>query len=95
MNKTPKEKSVQILIRAKPKEKEKIKDVSAILNKLEELKEVMEIMDIDGADEIMKELKNYEYSENINEKIESLGAAVVNLDVEAVNGLVDDISKLV
>ena len=76
-------------------EKEKIKDVSAILNKLEELKEVMEIMDIDGADEIMKELKNYEYSENIDEKIESLGAAVVNLDVEAVNALVDDISKLV
>ena len=44
---------------------------------------------------IMKELKNYEYSDVINEKIESLSAAVVNLDVEAVNALVDEISKLI
>ena len=32
MNKTPKEKSVQILIRAKPKEKEKIKSIAAKCN---------------------------------------------------------------
>ena len=76
-------------------EKEEIKDVSGVLNKLKELKEVMEIMDIDSADEIMKELKNYEYSNIINEKIENLGAAVVNLDVETVNALVDEISKLI
>ena len=79
----------------KDTEKEEIKDVSEILNKLEQLKEVMEFMDIDSADEIMKEIKNYEYSESINAKIESLGAAVVNLDVETVSSLVDEISKLV
>ena len=32
MNKTPKEKSVQILIRAKPKEKEKIKSIAVKCN---------------------------------------------------------------
>lgn len=32
MNKTPKEKSVQILIRAKPKEKEKIKSIAMKCN---------------------------------------------------------------
>ena len=32
MNKTPKEKSAQILIRAKPKEKEKIKSIAAKCN---------------------------------------------------------------
>ena len=32
MNKTPKEKSVQILIRAKPKQKEKIKSIAAKCN---------------------------------------------------------------
>ena len=48
-------------------------------------------MDIDMADEIMKEIRSYEYSDEISDKIESLGASVVNLDVDAVNELIDEI----
>ena len=51
----------------------------------------MEFMDIDKADEIMKEIRSYEYSDEISKKIERLGSAVVNLNGDAVNDLVDSI----
>ena len=57
---------------------------------LENLKEAMEFMDIDKADELMKELRSYSFSEEVTGKIESLGAAVVNLDVEAVTDIIDE-----
>ena len=78
----------------KEEEKEELSDLSIIQEKLDALKEAMDMMDIDMADEIMKELRSYEYSEEISAKIESLGAAVVNLDVDAVNELVDEIRSI-
>lgn len=71
--------------------KEALSDFSILDEKLENLKEAMDFMDIDMADEIMKEIRSYEYSDGISDKIESLGAAVVNLDVDAVNELIDEI----
>ncbi len=78
----------------KEEEKEEIRDMSVITDKLDSLKEAMDFMDIDMADEIMKAIRAYEYSEEISVKVESLGSAVVNLDVDTVNELVDGIKKL-
>ena len=75
----------------KEEEKEELSDFSILGEKLENLKEAMEFMDIDKADEIMKEIRSYEYSDEISKKIERLGSAVVNLDGDAVNDLVDSI----
>ena len=75
----------------KEEEKEELSDFSIWGEKLENLKEAMEFMDIDKADEIMKEIRSYEYSDEISKKIERLGSAVVNLDGDAVNDLVDSI----
>ena len=76
-------------------EKEELADFSIIQEKLERLKEAMEFMDIDMADEIMKEIRSYEYSSEISEKIESLGYAVVNLDVDTANELIDEIKGMI
>lgn len=74
--------------------KEEVKDFSVVKEKLELLKDAMDMMDIDMADEIMKELRGYQYSEAINEKVESLGAAVVNLDVEKANKVINEIEAI-
>ena len=74
--------------------KEEVKDFSVVKEKLELLKDAMDMMDIDMADEIMKELRGYQYSEVINEKVESLGAAVVNLDVEKANRVINEIEAI-
>ena len=76
-------------------EKEKLSDFSILDEKLESLREAMDFMDIDMADEIMKEIRAYEYSDEIGEKIESLGASVVNLDVDAVNEMIDEIKSII
>ena len=75
-------------------EKEELSDFAIVKEKLDELKEAMDFMDIDKADEIMKVIRSYEYPEKISEKIESLGSAVVNLDVDMVNELIDSITDL-
>ncbi len=75
--------------------KEELSDLSILGEKLESLKEAMDFMDIDMADEIMKEIRSYEYSKEISEKIESLGSAVVNLDVDTVNELIDAIRSMI
>ena len=72
-------------------EKEELADFSILQGKLGSLKEAMEFMDIDMADEIMKEIRSYEYTKELSEKIESLGSAVVNLDVDAAGELIDEI----
>lgn len=71
--------------------KEEVEDLSVITGKLELLKEAMDMMDIDMADEIMKELRGYQYSEGINEKMESLGTAVVNLDSVLAQDIINSI----
>ena len=75
-------------------EKEEAADLSLVKGKLDELKEAMDFMDIDKADEIMKELRSYQYSEEIAQKMESLGAAVVNLDGMTATDLIDEILNL-
>lgn len=75
-------------------EKEELTDMSLLAEKLDALKEAMDMMDIDMADEIMKELRTYQYSEDIAGKMESLGAAVVNLDSETVTDLIGEIINL-
>ncbi len=74
-------------------EKETISDMTVIEELLENLKEAMEFMDIDKADELMKELRSYSFSEKVTGKIESLGAAVVNLDVEVATELIEEIDR--
>lgn len=75
-------------------EKTEISDISAIVEKLEALKEAMDTMDIDMADDLMKELKQYRYTEEVAKKMENLGTAVVNLDSETVIELVEEIVSL-
>ena len=71
-------------------DREEVEDFSVIKEKLDLLKNAMDMMDIDMADEMMKELRGYQYAETINEKMESLGAAVVNLDVEEANKIITE-----
>lgn len=68
-----------------------VEDISVITMKLDELREAMDMMDIDMADEIMKELRSYQYSDEITLKMEKLGAAVVNLDVLSASDVIDEI----
>lgn len=71
-----------------------IVDTSVITMKLGELREAMDMMDIDMADEIIKELRSYQYSDEIITKIESLEAAVINLDVLTASDVIDEIIQL-
>ncbi len=68
-----------------------VEDASVITMKLDELREAMDMMDIDMADEIMKELRSYQYSDEITVKMENLGAAVVNLDALTATDVIDEI----
>ena len=81
----------KLSVMIKEEEKETILDITVITEKLDKLKEAMEYMDIDMADEVMKELRLYQFSNEVNETIEQLGTAVVNLDVDKVNELIDNI----
>ena len=72
-------------------EKCEISDVSVIIEKLSSLKAAMDTMDIDMADELMKELKQYKYEDEVSQKIENLGTAVVNLDSETAIELIEEI----
>ncbi len=66
-------------------------DVAVLTAKLEALKDAMEFMEIDMADEIMKELRSYQYPEDISETMESLSVAVINLDSETTMELIEGI----
>ncbi|MBO6214537.1 MAG: hypothetical protein J6N76_03245, partial [Lachnospiraceae bacterium] len=59
---------------------------------LSELKAAMEEMDIDRADEIMTELKQYRYPDEVMDTIDNLGAAVSDLDEDLVGELSDQIT---
>lgn len=76
-------------------EKEEFFDKTVIEEKLIRLKEAMDMMDIDMADEIVKELRRYRYSEEIEVKMEELVAAVVNLDGMTAGDIVDEILELI
>lgn len=76
-------------------EKEEFFDKTVIEEKLIRLKEAMDMMDIDMADEIVKELRRYRYSEEIEVKMEELVATVVNLDGMTAGDIVDEILELI
>lgn len=69
-------------------------DVPIIRELLTDLKTSMEEMDIDKADDIMKELKSYEYAEGFSTKIEALSVMVVNLDVDGAIEIINEIIKV-
>lgn len=76
-------------------EKKQVEDVSEVINDLQDLKEAMENMDIDAADEIMKQLRQYQYADEIHSKVEQLAVTVVNLDCDGANVLIEELlSKL-
>lgn len=68
----------------KEEEKTEIQNMSLVTEKLQLLQEAMENMDVDMADDLMKELRQYQYEETLGEKIENLATAVVNLDSDSV-----------
>ena len=76
-------------------EKKQIKDVSEVLNDLQVLQEAMENMDIDEADETMKRLRQYQFADEIQSKVEQLGVAVVNLDSEGAGSLIEELRALI
>ena len=72
-------------------EKQAIADMSEVIDLLEKLRYAMEDMDIDTSDEIMEQLRMYQFQENIQACIEKLGVAVTNLDSGEVAELVEHI----
>ena len=70
-------------------------DLTAVKELVLNIRSAMEDMDIDMADDIMKTLKGYEYDADMSDKVNSLGAAVVNLDVDEVMAVTDEILKLI
>ena len=59
-----------------------MEDYSVDLAHLEMLRLAMEDMDIDGSDEAMEQLRQYQYPLEIQAMIDELSAAVTNLDSE-------------
>lgn len=75
-------------------EKKQIKDTSEVLNDLQVLQEAMENIDIDAADEAMKRLRQYQYADEIQSKVEQLAATVVNLDSEGASLLIEELRNV-
>lgn len=78
-----------------PKEGDKkaIEDVSILLAYLEMLRLAMEEMDVDTADNVMENIRQYEFEPQLQEKVECLAVAVTNLEGDKVAELVEEISK--
>lgn len=70
-------------------EKKQVTDRSVIQALLEMLRLSMQEMDIDQSDQLMGQLRAYEYPEAAEQNIRKLAGAVTNLDVEEANRLVD------
>lgn len=71
------------LCQEKEQEKVKVEDGQIMLAYLEMLRVAMEDLDIDRADEMMDNLKKYEYPDGAGEDLKSLETAVANLDSDA------------
>ena len=77
-----------------PKEEKKnVEDVSVIMDLLDALGVAMDEMDIDASDEIMEEIRQYEYAEEVQQLVDELSTAVVNLDGERVSNFIGQISE--
>ncbi len=73
------------------KDKVQIDNKEEIITKLVALKEAIEIMDVDACDEMIAFLNAYQYSEAIQQKMDELAAAIINLDSMHVIELADEL----
>lgn len=69
--------------------KEEVADYSVIRALVEMVRISMQQMDIDQADQLVGQLREYEYSDEMNWNILKLADAVTNLDVEETARLAD------
>lgn len=69
--------------------KKEVTDGSVIQALVEMVRLSMQEMDIDNADQVMSQLREYEYSEEINQNIQKLAEAVTNLDTEETERIAD------
>ncbi|MBE5940312.1 MAG: response regulator [Lachnospiraceae bacterium] len=83
----------KLAICVEEEEKKQIEDVSEVLNDLQALQEAMENLDVDVADELMKKLQQYQYTDEINSKVEKLAITVVNLDSEGASALIEELRQ--
>ena len=81
------------LIKEEPKEE--LKDISLLLPCLQTLARAMDDMDIDTADAQMKQLRQYQYPADLQDKIEELDIAVNNLDSAQAGMLVEKIMTII
>ena len=57
------------------------------------LKNAFEDFDVDAADDIMKKIKSYSYSDKIDEYVKDLSGAVADLDEDAANEIMKSIEE--
>lgn len=69
-------------------EQKKKFSASNIMEFLEPLDQIMEDMDVDAADEIIKQVKAYKMPKDIEELVEQLAQAVLNLEIDEEHELV-------
>ncbi len=69
-------------------EKKQVTDTSVIQALLEMLRNCMQEMDIDQADQLMEQLRAYEYPDEIQQDMRKLADTVINLDIEEADRLV-------
>ena len=69
--------------------KKEVTDGSVIQALVEMVRLSMQEMDIDNADQVMSQLREYKYSEEINQNIQKLAEAVTNLDTEETERIAD------
>ena len=74
-------------------ENEKKFSASAILKLLSSIDAAMEDMDVDTADEIIKQIQCYEIPDNLNELVNQLASAVINLDIQMEHEIVKKLSE--
>ena len=70
-------------------EKTEITDTSVIQALVEMVRLSMQEMDIDHADELISQLRTYQYEKDLGENIQLLAEAVTNLDTEETGRLAD------
>ena len=69
--------------------KKEVTDYSMIQALVEMIRFSMQEMDIDQADQLMSQLKSYEYAEEIKQNIKNLAEAVTNLDADEAGRISD------
>ncbi len=83
---------MQVIAKNQPEqEKRELSDNAVIFAYLEQLQEAMEEMDIDSMDEMMANLEEYQYPENVQESIERLSVSVTNMDSEEASIFIEKI----